>query len=429
MANSDKTKQVTPISMELDLPYGRPEDVGISSQRLDRIRVAMQRYVDKNLVPGVAWLVARDGKVVRTEAIGRRDVENNLPMTVDTIFRIASMTKPITSVALMMLFEEGHFLLSDPVSKWIPEFADVKVVMPIPQEEFRGEAYKLVPPARPVTIRHLLTHTAGFGYQPPAAYRTDPGAKRFDERQSENEVIGDFVRRYAKVPLAHQPGEVWDYSRATCVVGYLVELMSGMTLDEFLKEQIFKPLDMPDTYFYLPQTKLNRFAACYTPDKNFQIKLLYGPPDPAKYAAEPHVYFMGSGGLLSTLHDYFRFYQMILNGGILEGKRILSRKTVELMTKNHVGDIPVWLPGPWCGFGLGFGVIRNYDHINTLLGGHPGPAPMSEGTYMWGGAFCTYPWVDPKERLVAMMMTQVGPYNHLNIRQEFAGMVYQAIAD
>jgi len=275
-----------------------------------------------------------------------------------------------------------------------------------------------------------LTHTAGFGYQAPAAYNTDPKAARnIEEKQSPNEVIGDFVKRYAKVPLAHQPGEVWDYSRATCVVGYLVELMSGMTLDEFLREKIFKPLDMPDTYFYMPIEKLKRFAACYKPGDDFKIKLLLPTPDPVKYAAEPHVYFMGSGGLVSTLHDYFRFYQMMLNGGILDGHRILSRKTVELMTKNHVGDIPVWLPGPWCGFGLGFGVMKNYDHINTLLGQHPGPAPMTEGSYMWGGAFCTYPWVDPKERLVAMMMTQVGPYNHLNIRQEYVGMVYQAIDD
>ena len=425
MAKVTRSKSSSTDNRRLNISPVNPGEKGVSSERLERIKVAMQRYVDKKLVPGVVWLVARDGRVVATEAIGWRDVENRKPMQTDTIFRIASMTKPITSVALMMLFEEGHFLLSDPVSKWIPEFGDVKLAVPVSQEEFLGEKYKLVPPARPVTIRHLLTHTAGFGYQSPVIDRPN----QVDEKQSVNETIGDFVKRYVKTPLMHQPGEMWDYSRATCVVGYLVELMSGMTLDEFFKERIFKPLDMPDTHFYLPLKKLDRFAACYTPGTDFKIKLSDAPTAESRFVKKPHVYFMGSGGLVSTLSDYNKFYQMMLNGGKLNSTRLLSRKTVELMTKNHVGDLPVWLPGPWCGFGLGFGVMRDYDHINTLLSGHPGPAPMSVGTFTWGGAFCTYPFADPREKLVAMMMTQVGPYNHLNIRQEFVGLVYQAIAD
>jgi len=410
-----------------DLPVAKPEEVGMSSERLSRIRLAMQRYVDRNLVPGVASLVARQGRVVHLDSIGFRDVEAGNPMMTDTIFRIASMTKPITSVALMTLYEEGHFLLSDPVSKWIPEFSDPKVAVRVPPQEYRGEPWRLVPAARPITIRHLLTHTSGLGYVPRGMSREE--FTKISQRQSPTETIGDFVKRYATVPLNYHPGEVWDYSRATCVVGHLVEIISGMALDEFFRERIFKPLNMPDTYFYLPMEKLDRFAACYTPGKGGQIQLTDAPTAESRFVKEPHVYFMGSGGLVSTVANYFRFDQMMLNGGELDGVRILGRKTVEFMTRNHTGDLHIWLPGPWAGFGLGYAVVRNTDHVNTLTSGHAGPVPWSVGSYTWGGAFCTFHWVDPTERLVAIVMTQVGPYGHLNIRHEFAGLAYQAIVD
>ncbi|MDP2918889.1 MAG: serine hydrolase domain-containing protein [Dehalococcoidia bacterium] len=412
----------------------RPDDVGMSQERLGRIRIAMQRYVDKKLVPGVVTLVARNGKVVHLDAVGQRYPEAGTPMQTDTVFRIASMTKPITSVALMMLYEEGHFLLSDPVSKWIPEFADPKVAVRLPPDELRSETYnlagtpiKLIPANRPITIRHLLTHTAGFGRQPRGI--SLPEFAKVNERQSPNETIGDFVKRYAKVPLNHHPGEAWDYSRATCVVGHLVEIISGMTLDEFFRERIFKPLNMTDTHFFLPAEKLDRFAACYTPDKDLSIKLMDAPTPESRFVKEPHTYFMGSGGLVSTARDYFRFYQALLNGGQLDGARIIGRKTIELMTANHTGDLPLWLPGPWSGFGLGFAIVKNTDHVNTLMSLHQGPSTWSLGSYSWGGAFCTYAWVDPKEKVIGIVMTQVSPYTHLNIRQEFVGLAYQALVD
>lgn len=410
-----------------ELPMSRPEEQGMSSERLSRIRIVMQGYIDRKLVPGVVSLVARQGCVVYLDSIGFQDVEAKAPMTTDTIFRIMSMTKPITSVALMMLYEEGHFLLSDPVSKWIPEFSDAKVAVRVSPQEYRGEPWRLVPAARPISIRHLLTHTAGLGYVPRALSREE--FAKVSQRQSPTETIGEFVKRYAKVPLNYHPGEAWDYSRATCVIGHLVEIISGMTLDEFFGKRIFTPLNMPDTHFYLPMEKLDRFAACYTPGKDGQIQLTDAPTADSRFVKEPHLYFMGSGGLLSTVADYFRFDQMMLNGGELDGVRILGRKTVEFMTRNHTGDLPIWLPGPWVGFGLGYAVARNTDHVNTLTSGHPGPVPWSVGSYTWGGAFCTYQWVDPAERLVGIVMTQVGPYRHLNIRHDFIGLVYQAIVD
>jgi CubicO group peptidase (beta-lactamase class C family) len=436
MAKEDQTKKSsgkqTVSTGIVKLPVSEPEAVGMSSERLGRIRIAMQRYVDKKLVPGVVSLVARKGKVVYLDALGSQYVEEGIPMTNDTIFRIASMTKAITSVALMMLFEEGRFLLSDPVSNWIPEFADPKVAVRTRVERRTegveaGSQVKLFPANRPILIRHLLTHTAGFGYSP-RGISAEEWAK-VNERQKPDETIGDWVKRYAKVPLDHQPGEVWDYSRATCVVGHLVEIISGMTLDEFFRERIFKPLNMPDTHFYLPVSKIDRFAAAYAPGKDLKIRLIEEPTPNSRFVKEPHTYYMGSGGLLSTIKDYFRFYQMTLNGGELDGARILSRKTIELMTTIHTGDLPIWLPGPWSGFGLGFGIVRNTENVNTLTSQHQGPSPWSVGSYTWGGAYCTFPFADPREKIVGLMMTQVRPYGHLNIRQEFVTLVNQAIND
>jgi CubicO group peptidase (beta-lactamase class C family) len=425
-----KMSQKGPLIGTQDLPMIKPEEVGMSSERLSRIRPVMQRYVDRNLVPGVVTLVARQGHVVYLDAVGFRDVEAKASMKTDTIFRIASMTKPITSVALMMLYEEGHFLLSDPISKWIPEFSDPKVAISVPQREFTGTLWTLVPAARPITIRHLLTHTAGLQ----SRYTQHRGITqeeftKISERQRPDETVGDFVKRFATVPLNFHPGDAWDYSRATCVVGHLVEIISDVTLDEFFRERIFKPLKMLDTYFYLPKEKLDRFAACYTPDTNEQIKSSDPTSVESRFVKEPHLYYMGSGGLISTAADYFRFDQMMLNGGELDGVRILGRKTVELMTRNHTGDYPIWLRGPGTGFGLGYGIIMNTDHVNTLKSIHKGPEPWSVGTYLWGGAFCTLAWVDPIERLIGILMTQVGPYRHLNIRHDVVGLAYQAIVD
>src|SRR5215831_17604475 len=402
------------------LPMTKPEEVGMSSERLGRVRVAMQRYVDKGLVPGVVMLVARRGRVVYFDAVGYRDVEAKAPMTPDTIFRIASMTKPIASVALMTLYEEGHFLLNDPISKFLPEFANMKVAQAASPAEAGGAPYKLVPAKNPITIKHVLTHTAGF----PNTYR---GITReeFDKtypRKNPNETIADAVKRLATMPLNFNPGEAWEYGPATDVVGRLVEVISGMTLDEYLRKKIFEPLKMNDTHFYLPASKIDRFAASYEPDgKNGnKIKLVEAPNAESRWVKEPHNYFSGAGGLVSTAADYVRFHQMMLNGGELDGARILGRKTVELMTTNHIGDLPIWLTGPGYGFGLGYSVVKDIG-----VTGQAG----SVGAYGWGGAFCTYFDVDPKEELISVMMTQVRPYNHINIRQEFMALANQAIVD
>ena len=400
------------------VPAAEPEAVGMSSERLERLDRVMQGYIDRNEVAGVVTLVARRGKVVHFSALGQRDVEAGAPMTHDTIFRIASMTKPIASVALMMLYEEGRFQLRDPISKWLPEFADMRVAVPAPPQERLTGRYKTVPASRPITVQQVLTHTAGLAN----TYRgiTQPEFQEVVAPREPGDTVGDMLKRLATLPLNFHPGDHWEYGRATDVVGRLVEVMSGQTLDAYLKERIFEPLDMRDTHFYLPKSKLDRFAALYRPDAHGKIELAEAPTADSRFVAEPHTYFSGAGGLVSTARDYFRFHQMMLNGGELDGARILGRKTVELMTANHTGDKGIWLAGPGYGFGLGYAVV-------TDLG--PSGTPRSEGSYYWGGAFGTIFWVDPSEELIGILMEQVRPYTHLNVRPDLATMTYQAIVD
>ena len=400
------------------VPAAEPEAVGMSSERLERLDRVMQGYIDRNEVAGVVTLVARRGKVVHFSALGQRDVEAGAPMTHDSIFRIASMTKPIASVALMMLYEEGRFQLRDPISKWLPEFADMRVAVPAPPQERLTGRYKTVPASRPITVQQVLTHTAGLAN----TYRgiTQPEFQEVVAPREPGDTVGDMLKRLATLPLNFHPGDHWEYGRATDVVGRLVEVMSGQTLDAYLKERIFEPLDMRDTHFYLPKSKLDRFAALYRPDAHGKIELAEAPTADSRFVAEPHTYFSGAGGLVSTARDYFRFHQMMLNGGELDGARILGRKTVELMTANHTGDKGIWLAGPGYGFGLGYAVV-------TDLG--PSGTPRSEGSYYWGGAFGTIFWVDPSEELIGILMEQVRPYTHLNVRPDLATMTYQAIVD
>jgi CubicO group peptidase (beta-lactamase class C family) len=399
-------------------PLSKAEDVGVSTERLSRIHAAMQRYVDRGEIAGVVTLVARRGHVIYLDSVGYRDAEARAAMTDDTIFRIASMTKPITSVALMMLYEEGHFLLSDPVSKWLPEFADMKVVQPASPGERVETPFTTVPAKRPITIKHLLTHTAGL----PNPYRgwTQPEYLKIASRQKPGETMTDALTRVSKLPLNFQPGEAWEYGPATDVAGRLVEVISRQTLDDYFRKRIFEPLDMRDSYFYLPAAKADRFAALYRPgpDKKIQLAEAAGPE--SRWIKEPHVYFSGAGGLVSTASDYFRFQQMMLNGGELNGVRLLGRKTVELMIANHTGELPIWLTGPGYGFGLGYSVVKDIGATGM---------PASVGSFGWGGAFCTYFWVDPAEDMIGIVMTQVRPYIHLNIRQEFQVLACQAIVD
>ena len=400
------------------VPTAAPEDVGMSSARLERLEQVMESYVERSDVAGIVSLVARRGKVVHFSTHGKREIASGAPMTHDAIFRMASMTKPIASVALMMLYEEGHFQLRDPIAKWLPEFSDMQVASPSTYQELGRGRYRTAQAAGPITVQHLLTHTAGL----PNTYRgiTKPDYDEIGPQREPGDTIGDFATRLASLPLNFDPGTAWEYGPATDVVGRLVEVMSGMSFDRFLQERLFGPLEMTDTHFYLPEAKLDRFAALYRPAESQGLALLDGPTTESRFVRQPHSYFSGAGGLVSTARDYFRFQQMMLNGGELEGVRILGRKTVELMTVNHTGDNEIWLIGPGHGFGLGYAVVQDPAAVAM---------PYSVGSYFWWGAFNTTFWVDPQEELIGVLLTQLRPYTHLNIRQDLATLAYQAIID
>lgn len=386
---------------------GKPEEVGLSGERLRRIRTTLQRYVDRGEIAGAVSLVARKGRIAHLEAQGVMDLASKKPMREDTIFRIASMTKPIASVALMMLYEEGHFQLNDPVHKWVPEYRDMKVATPnVPL------GMKLIPADRPITIRHILTHTAGLANT--YAGITQPLYEKFSRERKPEDTVGDVMKRLARLPLNFQPGESWEYGPATDLVGYLVELMSGMPLDQYLARKIFEPLGMKDTHFFQPEANLPRMATIYAPQQGGGLQALPAPPSGARK------YFSGAGGLSSTVGDYARFCQMLVNRGELDGKRLLSRKTIELMTTNHIGDLKLWESLPGDGFGLGFSVKKNLGE-SAQLG--------SVGTYGWGGAFGTIFFIDPREELFGVLMIQLRPYNHVNVRQDFRTAVFQSVID
>ena len=394
-----------------EIPRAKPERVGMSSERLARIAPAMQRYIDAGLTPGVITAIVRKGKLVHFEVQGDMDVEAGKPMQADAIFRIASMTKPITSVALMMLWEEGHFQLRDPVSKFIPAFADVKVSTTADASGATGELVEL---ERPIQIRDMLTHTAGLANSYIGnvdAYRAAVAGAKDNE---------ELIAKLATLPLNYQPGAEWQYSIATDVVGRLVEVISGQSLDAFFRTRIFDPLDMPDTHFYMDADVADRLTAQYTPGEDQRITLQDPGSEMSRWITGPKTLFRGAGGLASTARDYLRFQQMVLNGGELDGTRLLAPSTVSLMLENHTGDLDLWLTGPGVGFGLGYGVVVDRGEAAT---------PLSEGAGYWGGAYCTLSWLDPEQELVAVLMTQVRPYRHINIRQDFQVLTYQAIVE
>jgi len=376
----------------------------MSAERLARIHTVLQRYVEREEIAGAVSLVARHGRIVYQDTAGMMDREAGKPMQPDAMFRIASMTKPITSLAAMMLYEEGYFQLNDPVSKFIPELKNMMVAAPTWPGGV-GAASK-VPAEREITIRHLLTHTAGL-----------PGLNAESYIKMErrpDDAMGDLVKRLVKLPLNFQPGTAWEYGPATDVLGYLVEVISGMPLDRYFAERIFRPLGMTDTYFYVPEDKLPRLAANYMPDQPKGIKLA---PTPARTARK---LFSGAGGLVSTAGDYVRFCQLMLNGGTLNGTRLLSRKTVELMTQNHIGNLPMWKNLAGYRFGLGYRVLTDLGESANL---------GSLGSYGWGGAYGTYFWIDPKEDTIGILMIQIRPYDHLNFRKDFQTLATQAIVD
>jgi CubicO group peptidase (beta-lactamase class C family) len=391
----------------------KPEDAGLSTERLARIKTVMQGYVDRREVAGAVWMVARHGKVVAFETIGYRDAEAKAPMTHDTIFRQASMTKPIVAVAVLTLLEEGRLHLNDPISKFLPEFKDMRVLQP-----GVAGAYTTVPARTPISVRHLLTHTSGLqsgdGVLQSAYNKIAP-------RSVPNDTIESFSKRLATLPLNFEPGTVWHYGGSgigLAIAGRLVEVVSGRPLDQFMSERIFRPLKMNDTYFYLPENKLARFAATYRPDTNKKIELEEAPgPDSAFF--RERTFFAGHGGLVSTAADYLRFQQMLLNRGELDGARILGRKSVESMSSNHIGRL-YESNTPGHGFGLAVRVMTDLGASGQL---------GSEGMFGWSGAYNTVSTVDPAEDLIWTLMTQLRPNDHLTMRRDFQTLVYQALID
>ena len=396
-----------------EFQYSDPEDEGFSKERLERIAPVIQKYIDEDLTPGVLTAIMRSGKIVYLETQGFMDVKEEKPLQEDAIFRIASMTKPIASVALMILWEEGYFQLNDPVSKFIPAFSETKVST---TSDASGKTGDLVEPKRAITIRDMLTHTAGLANN----YIGNKDAYRKAMYQPRPKSNSEQINRLAMLALNYHPGEEWQYSAATSVVGHLVEIISGKSLDIFLKERLFDPLDMPDTHFYLDNTKDGRLAAQYKPDKDKRIVLQDPGSKKSRFITAPRNIFSGSGGLVSTARDYLRFQQMILNEGQLNGVRILAPSTVSLMLENHTGSLPIWLTGPGTGFGLGYGVIVDRGKSGS---------PLSQGSAYWGGAYCTISWIDREKNLVGLLMTQVRPYTHINIRRDFQVLTYQSIVD
>ena len=411
-----------------------PEKLGLSKEKLmDMENFFKEKYIQNGKLAGIQTLVARKGKVVHFKSTGLRDVENNKKIEKDTIFRIYSMTKPITSVALMQLFEQGLFQLADPVSKFLPEFKKPKVFLSGSYPHFMTS-----PAEREITIRDLLTHTAGLTYgfhyrtNVDHAYRKVWSGPRGDNTDFSFPPLDleNFSKSIASLPLEFSPGDKWNYSVATDICGRLVEVLSDMTLDAYFSKYIFKPLKMKDTSFYVPKNKLSRFAACYERTPKEYLKLQDSGNAKSGYSSMP-LHLSGGGGLVSTTEDYFNFCQMLLNGGLFEGKRLLSRKTIELMTSNHLPGnqdmVTMGSEGSFSeirykgvGFGLGFGV--NIDLADTQNSG-------SVGSYNWGGAASTFFWVDPKEELICILMTQLMPSGYYPIRMQMQSMVYSSFID
>jgi CubicO group peptidase (beta-lactamase class C family) len=394
----------------------KPSTAGYSNERLQRIDQTIQEYVDKKWIAGATAIIVHDGKIVYYKGIGYDDLEKKTPIKRDAIFRIASQTKAITSAAVMILYEEGKFLLDDPISKYIPEFAKPKVVDKFNEAD---SSFTTVPAKREITIRDLLTHTSGIDYagigskSMRAIYAKSGIPSGLDAK---DKTLGPEIKKLGSLPLAHQPGEKWTYGLNTDVLGYLVEITSGMTLNEFFSKRIFEPLGMKDSYFYLPPSKYSRLATLNTEDslKHVTKAVESGNGIRLNYPNTNGTYYSGGGGLSSTMYDYAVFMQMFLNEGEYNGKRILSRSSVRMMTMNQIGDLNMGAGK----FGLGFGITTERGSARL---------PVNEGTFEWGGYFGTNYWADPKEKIVALLMTQQVPNSHGDLGDKFRVLVYQAL--
>jgi CubicO group peptidase (beta-lactamase class C family) len=397
-------------------PAATPSSVGISGERLNRLSSTLQQYVDQGRTAGLVTIVVRQGKVVQIEAFGKRDIEAGAPMQKDTIFRIASMSKAITSVAVMILMEEGKLVLNDPVSKFIPSFKKTTVMVPPPPGALPGTPVSVVPAKREITIRDLLTHMAGI------SYGTGPAEALYKAANvhmwyfaDKAEPVAQVIDRLAALPFDAQPGEKHVYGFNTDILGVVVEKASGLSLDEFLRTRIFQPLKMVDTHFFLPPEKRNRLAAVYGIVDGKLVRSPDAGMGQGAYVDGPRQCFSGGAGLLSTASDYARFLQMIVNSGELDGVRLLGPKTVELMSSSHTGTL---FNEGRTGFGLGFEVV---EHLGSS--GEPG----SVGLLSWAGAYHTDFWADPKEQVVAVLMTQLRPSGGSDLHGKFRALVYQAI--
>ena len=392
-----------------------PEDVGLSGSRLYKIDHLTQRYINEGKLAGTITLVARKGETVHFSCQGKMDVEADKDMDEDTIFRIYSMSKPITSTALMMLYEDGQFQLDCPVSRYIPGFRDLKV--------YSREGH--IDAEREMTIRDLLTHTSGLTY---GFMNATPVDAMYRERGVEQSAdLEEMVEKLCDIPLLFSPGSRWSYSVATDVCGYLVQKISDTPFDEFLQEQIFEPLGMEDTSFVLPEEKVHRLAANYEHTEGDGMRLIDSPE--SSIYLKPRI-LSGGGGLLSTASDYNRFAHMLLGQGEYDGTRILGRKTVELMTSNHLpgnGDLTsmgqaVFSETPYDGIGFGLGFSVMLDPAKAQILGSP-------GEFAWGGAASTYFFVDPAEEMVVMLLTQLMPSSTYPIRRELRVLAYQSIIE
>lgn len=395
--------------------------VGMDASRLRRIDGLIKQYIDQQWIAGATAIVVRNGQVVYHQAFGVADADSKRPQQKDDIFRIASQTKAITSVAVMILMEEGKLLLDDAVSKYIPAFANAQVIDKFNEAD---TTYTTVKARRAITIRDLLTHTSGIGY----AQIGTPRAKAMYAKAGVGSQIGtpyesleSQVLKIAALPLEHQPGERFTYGLNTDVLGYLVQVVSGQSLADFFRQRIFEPLGMHDTWFYLPAAKQNRLVALHTENKQQQVIKMTESPTAGisnldiDYPTKAGKLYSGGAGLVSTAYDYALFMQMLLNGGSLNGKRILSRNSVDMMTQNQIGNVD---RGPNEKFGLGFGII-------TETGS--GRLGLSTGSYSWGGAFSSTYWIDPKEKIVAQLFLNQYPISHGDIHDKFKVLVYSAL--
>ncbi len=399
-----------------NLTPAKPEDAGLSSERLSRIDQLINEHVTKKWIPGAVIIIIRNGKIVLHKSYGYSDAEKQITLKKDDIFRIASQTKAITSLAIMMLFEEGKFLLDEPISKYIPEFKNQKVLKTFNEKD---STYTTEPAKNEITIRHLLTHTSGIDY-------ASIGSKEFKSVYAkagvpsgignDNMVLADKMKILGALPLRHNPGEQWTYGLNTDVLGYLVEVLSGMSFDQFLRTRIFQPLGMNDTYFYLPKEKQSRLVRLYQSKDGLIARVnetAYDGVNP-NYPALDGKYFSGGAGLSSTVEDYAKFLQLFLNKGEFNGARLISRKTVELMLTNQLQ------PPITNQFGLGFGLETDKNDYQSIV---------SLGSFSWGGAFNTHYWADPKEKLIGLIFTNMYNTPYWNIGDKFKVLTYQAIAD